>query len=115
MDFEGRYFDGQTGLRLDLIVRLDANAQSLQLIHRDVPKNRVYWRLDQLRGLRDEARTDQLTLSMLVDQSDDSGLIDMPRLTTNDAEAIATLKRLCPDLFKRDEPDDPRNKRRPRR
>ena len=104
MQFEGRYFDGETGLRLDVFVQVDPETSSLDLNHPEVPLDRQHWRFDQLRALRDEAREGVLTMTLRADTSDDSALIDLPRLTIRDAGAIALLTRVCPDLFKRDLP-----------
>lgn len=100
----GRYFDGETGLRLDVEVCITPNTGQLTLAHPDLPPDRTTWPLDTLRALHDEAREDQLTLALKTGQSDDSALIDLPRLIISDADAIAEIKHACPNLMKRDLP-----------
>lgn len=98
----GRYFDGQTGARLDVEVRLEANAGMLTLLHPDLATGKQLWRLDQLRKLQDDARRDQVTLALRADSADDSPLIDLPRLTLTDPDLIARIERFSPALATRD-------------
>ena len=102
MQFEGRYFDGNSGLRLSVIASLDVHAEVLRLDHPDVPPDLKHWRLAELRALHDEARTDQMTLTLRSAESVDSALIDTVRLTISDSDAMERLRILCPNLTKRD-------------
>ncbi|UOA28355.1 M48 family metallopeptidase [Pseudosulfitobacter sp. DSM 107133] len=102
MDTPARYFDGETGLRLDVALSLDMSAQVLTLRHPDLPEGVQHWPLDALRALADQARTDQLVLGLRADHSCDSGLIATARLTVSDTQMVRDLTRSCPDLNRRD-------------
>lgn len=98
----GRFFDGESGQRLDVDLSVDTAAQTLKLAHPDLPMGSQYWPLDAIRALSDHARDDQLVLSLRADASLDSALIRTARLTVNDADMISVLTRLCPDLTRRE-------------
>jgi len=102
MRCKGRYFDGQSGQRLDVDVEIDANGASLRIDHPDLPRRRHHWTFSELRALQQEARRDHLTLALRAEASNDSALIDTARLTVRDPEAMALLQELCPNLNKRD-------------
>ena len=98
----GRFFDGESGQRLDVDLAVDTAAETLRLTHPDLPLGSQYWPLDAIRALADHARTDQVVLSLRADAALDSGLIRTARLTIDDADMISVLTRLCPDLKRRD-------------
>lgn len=98
----GRFFDGESGQRLDVGLAVDAAAQTLRLEHPDLPMGSQYWPLDAIRALADHARDDQLVLSLRADVALDSALIRTARLTVNDPDMIIVLTRLCPNLKRRD-------------
>ncbi len=102
MEETARYFDGETGLRLDADLSLDTAAQVLTLCHPALPQGVQHWPLNALRALTDQARTDQLVMTLKAGHSYDSGLIDTARLTVSDAQMIRDITRLCPDLKRRD-------------
>jgi len=104
LEQQGRYFDGDQGLRLVVDVALNVNAQVLVLSHPDLPGGRQNWPFDAIRALADQARRDQLVISLRADASDDSALIETARLAIEDAEVIAQLKQHCAHLEKRDMP-----------
>ena len=98
-----RYFVGATGRRLDVDVTLDGS-EYMRLSHPAFPNGAEHWRLNDVRKLLDQARTDQIVLTLRAERAVDSGLIDMPRLTVRDPELIAQIEELCPNLTKRDAP-----------
>ena len=102
MSATGRFFDGESGQRLDVDLAVDTAAQTLRLTHPDLPMGSQYWPLDAIRALADHARTDQLVLSLRADASLDSALIVTARLTLDDPDMISILSRLCPNLRRRD-------------
>jgi len=102
MQATGRFFDGESGQRLDVDLSVDTAADTLRLAHPDLPMGSQYWPLDAIRALADHARTDQLVLTLRADASLDSALIRTARLTVDDANMISILTRLCPDLNRRD-------------
>lgn len=100
----GRFFDGESGQRLDVELSVDTSAQTLKLEHPDLPMGSQYWPLDAIRALSDNAREDQLVLSLRADASLDSGLIRTARLSISDPDMVSILTRLCPDMNRRDLP-----------
>ena len=102
MSAMGRFFDGESGQRLDVDLAVDTAARTLRLTHPDLPMGSQYWPLDAIRALADHARTDQLVLSLRADASLDSALIVTARLTLDDPDMISILSRLCPNLRRRD-------------
>lgn len=102
MPATGRFFDGEGGQRLDVELSMDTAAQTLKLLHPDLPMGSQYWPLDAIRALADHARDDQLVLSLRADVSLDSALIQTARLTVSDPDMISMLTRLCPNLRRRD-------------
>jgi Zn-dependent protease with chaperone function len=102
MSAKGRFFDGESGQRLDVDLAVDTAAQTLRLTHPDLPMGSQYWPLDAIRALADHARADQLVLSLRADASLDSALIVTARLTLDDPDMISILSRLCPNLRRRD-------------
>ncbi|MEQ3708114.1 MAG: M48 family metallopeptidase [Tateyamaria sp.] len=102
MQAAGRFFDGESGQRLDVDLAVDTAAETLRLTHPDLPLGSQYWPLDAIRALADHARTDQVVLTLRADAALDSGLIRTARLTVEDADMISILTRLCPDLKRRD-------------
>ncbi|WP_108836368.1 M48 family metallopeptidase [Tateyamaria sp. Alg231-49] len=102
MQAVGRFFDGESGQRLDVDLAVDTAAETLRLTHPELPLGSQYWPLDAIRALADHARTDQVVLKLRADAALDSGLIRTARLTVEDADMISILTRLCPDLKRRD-------------
>lgn len=102
MRCEGRYFDGDTGLRLDVGVEIDADRGNLCLQHPGLPGGVLIWPFPTLRRLQDEARSFQMTLSQSVADAPDSSLIDLPRLVIRNRAMVSELKKLAPNLDKRD-------------
>ncbi|MEO9573253.1 MAG: M48 family metallopeptidase [Tateyamaria sp.] len=102
MQAVGRFFDGESGQRLDVDLAVDTAAETLRLTHPELPLGSQYWPLDAIRALADHARTDQVVLTLRADAALDSGLIRTARLTVEDADMISILTRLCPDLKRRD-------------
>ncbi len=102
MQAAGRFFDGESGQRLDVDLAVDTAAETLRLSHPELPLGSQYWPLDAIRALADHARTDQVVLTLRADAALDSGLIRTARLTVEDADMISILTRLCPDLKRRD-------------
>ncbi|WP_299688660.1 M48 family metallopeptidase [uncultured Tateyamaria sp.] len=97
-----RFFDGEQGLRLDVELHVDTAAETLRLTHPDLPMGSQYWPLWAIRALTDQARADQMVLTLVADASLDSSLIKTARLTVTDPDMISILTRLCPNLKKRD-------------
>ncbi|MEO0937935.1 MAG: M48 family metallopeptidase [Pseudomonadota bacterium] len=97
-----RYYDGARGLRLDVGLSCDGAAGALILHHPDLPDGVQYWPLEAIRALRDQARADQLVLTLTDMEAVDAGLITTARLSVTDPLAIAELKRRAPNLNKRD-------------
>ncbi len=97
----GRYYDGATGQRLTVDLEL-TDAGVMRLLHAELEEGVQEWPYDQMRALQDQARDDQLVLSLSAQRSDDSGLIDTVRLTVVGQALIRDIKALCPDLDKRD-------------
>ena len=102
MQAVGRFFDGESGQRLEVDLAVDTAAETLRLTHPDLPMGSQYWPLYAIRTLADHARTDQLVLTLRADASLDSALIRTARLTVDDTDMISILTRLCPDLRRRD-------------
>ncbi|MEO0381357.1 MAG: M48 family metallopeptidase [Pseudomonadota bacterium] len=102
MQATGRFFDGESGQRLDVELAVDTAAETLRLTHPDLPLGSQYWPLGAIRALADHARDDQVVLTLQADASLDSALIRTARLTLQDADMIRVLTRLCPDMEKRD-------------
>ena len=100
----GRFFDGENGQRLDVELSVDASAETLKLAHPDLPMGSQYWPLSTIRMLSDQARDDQLVLTLRADASLDSALIKTARLTVDNPDMISILTRLCPDMKRRDVP-----------
>lgn len=98
-----RYYDGVSGRSLDVDVTLE-NSGYLHLSHPQLPKGSINWPLSDLRKLQDQARTDQIILTLRVDTAVDSALIYASRLTVDDPDLIRQIERLCPELLKRDMP-----------
>ena len=71
----GRFFDGENGQRLDVELSVDASAETLKLAHPDLPMGSQYWPLGAIRMLSDQARDDQLVLTLRADASLDLSLI----------------------------------------
>ncbi|WP_415921382.1 M48 family metallopeptidase [Tateyamaria sp. SN6-1] len=97
-----RFFDGEQGLRLDVDLQVDTAAETLRLTHPDLPMGSQYWPLWAIRALSDQAREDQMVLTLVADEALDSSLITTARLTVDEPEMISILTRLCPDLKKKD-------------
>lgn len=102
MSAQGRFFDGETGLRLHVDLHIDPAAETLRLEHPDLPMGSQYWPLLAIRALSDHAREDQLILSLKADASLDSALITTARLTVDDPDIVFRLKHLCRHLRRRD-------------
>lgn len=99
-----RYYVGASGRRLDVDVALEGS-EWLRLVHPELPDGSVDWPLTDLRKLQDQARTDQIVLTLRADAALDSALIEPARLTVDDPDLISKIDALCPDLNKRDLPD----------
>jgi Zn-dependent protease with chaperone function len=104
MAAQGRFFDGTSGQRLTVDLHVDTAAETLRLTHQDLPMGAQYWPFSAIRTLSDQARDDQLVLSLRADASLDSALITTARLSVDDPELVGTLMRLCPNLRRRDLP-----------
>ena len=104
MPAQGRFFDGETGLRLHVDLLIDPAAETLRLTHPDLPMGSQYWPLWAVRALSDHARSDQLVLSLKADDALDSALITTARLTVDDPDLVFRLTHLCPDLNRKDLP-----------
>lgn len=100
----GKFYDGETGLGLTVELHVDTAAETLRLTHEDLPMGSQYWPLWAIRALSDQARDDQLVMSLKADASLDSALITTARLTVDDPDMVAGLRRLCLDLKKKDLP-----------
>ncbi|GGX45040.1 metalloendopeptidase [Tateyamaria omphalii] len=98
----GRFFDGETGQRLHVDLYIDPVAETLRLEHSDLPMGSQYWPLWAIRALSENAREDQLVLSLKADTSLDSALIVTARLTVDDPDLTFRLLKLCPNLQRRD-------------
>ncbi|MFT4708441.1 MAG: putative Zn-dependent protease [Ascidiaceihabitans sp.] len=96
-----RYYIGASGRRLDVKVTLE-NSDHLHLSHPELPNGTINWPLANLRKLQDQARTDQIILTLRADIAVDSALIESARLTVDDPDLITQIETLCPDLTKRD-------------
>jgi Zn-dependent protease with chaperone function len=99
-----RYYVGASGRRLDVEVTL-VGSDHLRLSHPELANGAIDWPLVDLRKLLDQARTDQIVLTLRADVAVDSALIEHARLTVEDPDLIARIETLCPDLTKRDMPD----------
>ena len=97
-----RFFDGEQGLRLDVDLQVDTAAETLRLTHPDLPMGSQYWPLWAIRALSDQAREDQMILTLVADEALDSSLITTARLTVDEPEMMTILSRLCPNLRKKD-------------
>lgn len=98
----GRFFDGEGGQRLDVTLSLDRGAETLRLGHPDLPHGSQYWPFRAIRALSDQARKDQLVLSLYDDGALDSALITTARLTVDDPDLIRAIRQLCVNLDRRD-------------
>ena len=99
-----RYYVGASGRRLDVEVTLEGS-DHLRLSHPELGNGAIDWPLVDLRKLLDQARADQIVLTLRADVAVDSALIEHARLTVDDPDLIARIETLCPDLMKRDMPD----------
>ena len=99
-----RYYVGASGRRLDVEVTLEGS-DHLRLSHPELGNGAIDWPLVDLRKLLDQARTDQIVLTLRADVAVDSALIEHARLTVDDPDLIVRIETLCPDLMKRDMPD----------
>ena len=99
-----RYYVGASGRRLDVEVTLEGS-DHLRLSHPELGNGAIDWPLVDLRKLLDQARTDQIVLTLRADVAVDSALIEHARLTVDDPDLMARIETLCPDLMKRDMPD----------
>ncbi|MFT5787608.1 MAG: Zn-dependent protease with chaperone function [Ascidiaceihabitans sp.] len=99
-----RYYVGASGRRLDVEVTL-VGSDHLRLSHPELANGAIDWPLVDLRKLLDQARTDQIVLTLRADVAVDSALIEHARLTVDDPDLIARIETLCPDLMKRDMPN----------
>ena len=98
----GRFFDGESGQRLDVDLQIDRAAETLRLGHPDLPHGSQYWPFSAIRALADQARSDQLVLSLYDDGALDSALITTARLTIDNRAMVGDIKRLCRNLDRRD-------------
>ncbi|MEP3843855.1 MAG: M48 family metallopeptidase [Paracoccaceae bacterium] len=98
----GRFFDGESGQRLEVALHLDRAAETLRLSHPDLPHGSQYWPFRAIRALADQAREDQLILSLYDDGALDSALITTARLTVDDPGMIQELKSRCRNLKRKD-------------
>ena len=99
-----RYYVGASGRRLDVEVTLEGS-DHLRLSHPELRNGAIDWPLVDLRKLLDQARTDQIVLTLRADVAVDSALIEHARLTVDDPDLMARIETLCPDLMKREMPD----------
>jgi len=99
-----RYYVGASGRRLDVEVTLEGS-DHLRLSHPELGNGAIDWPLVDLRKLLDQARTDQIVLTLRADVAVDSALIEHARLTVDDPDLMARIETLCPDLMKREMPD----------
>ena len=98
-----RYYVGASGRRLDVGVTLEGS-DHLHLSHPELPNGSINWPLTDLRKLQDQARNDQIVLTLRADTAVDSALIEAARLTVDDPDLIAQIEMRCPDLMKQDMP-----------
>ncbi|MEP2472926.1 MAG: M48 family metallopeptidase, partial [Paracoccaceae bacterium] len=98
----GRFFDGESGQRLEVELHLDRAAETLRLSHPDLPHGSQYWPFGAIRALADQAREDQLILSLYDDGALDSALITTARLTVDDPGGLQELKSRCRNLKRKD-------------
>ncbi|EDM72469.1 hypothetical protein RAZWK3B_09466 [Roseobacter sp. AzwK-3b] len=96
-----RYFDGQSAGRHAVELVLDEVGGQLVFDGPTLGDGPHHWPFARLRAQRDQARKGGLTL-MLHAATDDEAPRDPARLTVNDPGTISRLRRLCPDLDKRD-------------
>jgi len=96
-----RYFDGRSAGRHDVDLVLDEVGGQLVFDGPTLADGPQHWPFARLRAQRDHARKGGLTL-MLHAPTGDEAPRDPARLTLTDAGTIARLRRLCPDLDKRD-------------
>ena len=99
-----RYYVGALGRRLDVEVTLEGS-DHLRLSHPELRNGAIDWPLVDLRKLLDQARTDQIVLTLRADVAVDNALIEHARLTVDDPDLMARIETLCPDLMKREMPD----------
>ncbi|MEB8389419.1 M48 family metallopeptidase [Rhodobacteraceae bacterium KMM 6894] len=97
---QGWFFDGQGAARHEVSVTLNAARGQLEISGPSLPAS-LNWPMAELRALRDRARKGRLTLT-LHEHSDYGALHDEARLTVDDPALTGALKRLCPDLMRRD-------------
>ena len=98
----GRFFNGDSGQRLEVALNVDRAAETLRLSHPDLPHGSQYWPFRAIRALADQAREDQLILSLYDDGALDSALIKTARLTVDDPDLIRELKARCGNLNRKD-------------
>ncbi|MEM8579424.1 MAG: M48 family metallopeptidase [Pseudomonadota bacterium] len=98
----GRFYDGEGGLRLDVEVEVDRAAGTLILRHADLPDGAQYWPLGAMRALKDQARADQMVLTLADMEAVDAGLITTARLSITGRDAIRTIRGAAPNIDKRD-------------
>lgn len=96
-----RYFDGQSAGGHDVELILDEAAGQLVFDGPTLGGGPHHWPFARLRAQPDQARKGGLTL-MLHAPTQDEAPRDPARLSLNDPGTIARLRRLCPDLGKRD-------------
>lgn len=101
----GRYFDGETGQRLTVDLTL-TDQGVLRLSHPDLrggaEPGHLDWPYDMIRAPGEQARDDQLVLTLVADSATDSALVQNVRLTLVGEALLADIRSLCPDLTKRD-------------
>ncbi|MEO3416894.1 M48 family metallopeptidase [Roseovarius sp. CAU 1744] len=95
----GSYFDGQSAARHKVEVRIENDA-TLVLTGATLPQPQ-HWPLDRLRALADQPGVDGLTVTLFSEEGDESPR-EPARLTLRDGEMNARIRRLCPDLHRRD-------------
>jgi Zn-dependent protease with chaperone function len=97
LEAPGRYFDGETARSQDVIVKF-GDATLMVLDVRDVPI--THWSLAGLRDLSSGNPGDGLTLTPDPDGDE--------RLMVDDAEMMAAIRAVCPDLYQRRKPSGSR-------
>lgn len=102
MKAAGRYFDGKSGARLDVDVEIKPSLGALWVSHPELPGGGQSWPLADLRVVPGQARDDQIVLALATRMTSEAALLDAPRLTLKDANLIAQLPQISPDLHKRD-------------
>ena len=95
----GSYFDGLSAARHKVEVRIEGDT-TLVLTGASLPEP-LYWPLDRLRALEDQPGHGSLTITLFTEDGDESPR-EPARLTLRDGELNARIRRLCPDLHRRD-------------